>query len=190
MTLQSEVEFSFQRKMVDGAAFPKERAATSTNFNGNFTPGSLEICINSTGACQWKFQTKQEATANNLSITIPGFEEVIKHLQMGNSQLSDFLKIVESKGGKLTNLGNQTSSVRLDYPALNRTVITLIDHANEKILGASVYKKDNELEAKLICKYPSNSTNMKPDVLSILVFEHQVGDQAGWVTEIITKYKK
>lgn len=190
MTLQSEVDFSFERKMVNSAAFPTEKMSAIADFNGNFTPGMLEICINATGACQWKFQSKEGTPQNNLSITIPGFEDIIKHLQLGNSSLSDFLKIVESKGGQLTDLGNQTSSIRMNYPALGRTVITLIDRAQGKILGSSVYKNDRELEAKLICQYPTNAQNRQPNTISILLFEHQVGEAAGWVTEIIAKYKK
>jgi len=187
MTLRSEVEFGYQRKMVNGTAFPKDKIVAPTNFNGSFSEGILEICIGQNGACHWNFAGQSAGSNKDLSISIPGLDEVITHLQMGNSSLDDFITVVQSKGGILTDLGNKTSSIRLDYPEIERTVITLIDHGKGKILGSSVYKNDRELEAKLICKYSPNTITMQPDELSVLVFEHQVGAEKGWVTEITAR---
>ncbi|MCC6724245.1 MAG: hypothetical protein IT258_07005 [Saprospiraceae bacterium] len=184
LNVQKDARYGFTRKQVDGRAFPKEANLDHTSLLDKMVDGSLGVCVNATGICQWKFLTTN-GKSKDLTLEIQGMEDIVRSLLRSNDKeapdINRFLLDAKSKGATLQELGNGTVSVTQKHQSSQKTSITLVDVRHNVLLGSSVYRDgDGALLAKLVCmQMPGKKLN-----LSIYVFEHQIGEQTGWVTEI------
>ncbi len=192
VSVQNKVRFGFQRKMVDGTAFSKEISNTKSTNIKQLTKGMVDICIRSQGGCKWNFLANESNEEQNVSVEISGLEEVVKALKLSSNQLpastDGFIKIAKDKGAKITDLGNGTLSIRKEDGRTKLTTVTIVDTKRKVILGSSVYGAGNQLKSKIICKYKGVFTQLQLHTVSLLVFEHDMGDKSGWMTEIIACY--
>ena len=188
MTFKSNVNFQFHRKMINDKPFPTANALQTPSILNDLNNGLLEICLNTNGSCLWNFQDNTKGK-QVLTIPIHGLSEIIKYLQFGSTDYNQFLGVLKNQGAQLTELGNETLSIRMNDTDNNRTIITLFDKAKGRILGSTVYRQDTALESKVICQYHSHSSKNELQSLSLQVFEHKVGEDAGWVTEVVAHYQ-
>ncbi len=191
MSVQSKVRYGVQRKMVDGNAFSNVQLGDDLNAD-HFTDGMLEVCISPKTGCKWNLTSNGTKAEDNISIEFKGLEDVVKTLKFSDSQSNvstkDFIEVAKNNGAEISDLGNGAMSIRQINPVSNLTTVTLVDTNKNVIMGSSVYGDGNQLKAKMICKYKGTKEFQAIHTLSLLVFEHAMGDKSGWMTEIIACY--
>ncbi len=193
MSILSSVKYSYNRKLVENVAFTKNATNKSQNKFSPLSKGMMEVCLGSSGGCKWSFNANDDENGNNISLEVIGLESVVKaiHLSAGKlaSSTENFIRISRDKGAVVSKIGNGTISIRQTDDTNNLTTVTIIDTKRKVILGSSVYGDNNTLKSKVICKYKGVFTDLKLHTMSLLVFEHDMGDKSGWVTEAIACYQ-
>jgi hypothetical protein len=181
-TFRKEARFGYVKKQVDGKAFPKEAEIDHSTLLDKMVNGNLDVCLDAKGTCHWNFLTSNVGS-KNLDIEVQGMEDVVRSLLLTEDgpDISRYLINAKSKGAMIQEMGNGTVSVTQKHESSQKTSITMVDVRHNALLGSSVYRdSDGALLAKLVCmQMPNKRLN-----LSLYVFEHQIGEKTGWVTEI------
>lgn len=184
LIVQKGARYGYTRKQVDGRAFPKEADMGHAPLLDKMVEGSMDVCVDGKGVSQWKFLAANDQR-KDISLEIQGMEDIVRSLLKPSSNngpdINRYLLDAKSKGAMIQELGNGTVSVTHKHVSSQKTSVTLVDVRHNALLGSSVYRdSDGALLAKLVCmQMPNSRLN-----LSLYVFEHQIGEQTGWVTEI------
>lgn len=168
-SIQKEISYTFnKRKITDG----KLSVSYSENHSTKTQKGLLELCLGNQGNCTWKI-TKNEIPILIRDISGMGvlMEYFQKELTGESVDYQDFIKTSIQAGAKITNLNNQTLSIRVEDQTKNIITVTLVDIKRNQLLGCSVYKDQDNLYAKLICKYGKGKLRIQETQL--MYFEEQ-----------------
>lgn len=188
-SISSTIQYHVQKKKVQGSAFSNSHIISSNKVGQNFEKGLMEICSSNNKACRWTFGGNK---GKEFSLETPGFEELVKALYNSSSNsnvsIDQFIKQSQVRGATVKKIGTATICISEHNKATDLTIVTVIDTNRKVILGSSIYKNDNELQSKLICDFKQVNNTEHIDSMTLLSYEHEVGQKEGWVVEVVVKY--
>lgn len=150
----------------------------------------LSICIEENGSCEWVLQGNSLANGQfKQFLSYPESRFLLAALRycVRDPYLNPDWLTTEQPNGT-TALKNGVQSIRLRGPEKGQTIVLLLDEANHKILGCSVYRDEQWLERKLVLDYHRPDPSGQLLSAAITLFDNQSGQPVA--TETVATFRR
>ncbi len=167
-----------------------ETTPVSTENTDEFTEKSLlDICINSTGDCQWKVSNKvgKSPVYSPLSIYVVS---CLRQMSGDYGALPDkIVSDMRAQGSSVQGIGNQSIVVKTPrHPTTGQFGLMVMDTARCAFIGSSLYNSEDRLQFKVIYNYATNDKTGDRYLASATLITNDFIHQT--VTETTTFFNK